>query len=109
MFKQVNFDELNYYLIEADLCKVIQNEFNVGNNIDHAWSKWKSTVTDIIDKIVPKVKLKGNSKCPWIDGEVIHASHIKNSARKRALRTNSMMHWNHYKILCKTTKKTCQS
>ena len=49
------------------------------DNIDLAWSNWKSKFINIIDNIVSKVQIQNKRQYPWIDGEVIHLSNVKNT------------------------------
>jgi hypothetical protein len=52
-----------------------------------------------VDKLVPKAIIKNKYSAPWIDGDVIHLSNKKNSARLKAKLTNKPTDWNKYKFL----------
>jgi hypothetical protein len=93
--RDTNYDQLSYALFNANLENIIANV----QDIDCAWINWRTTVTNILDKYVKKVKIKGAKTSPWIDGEVIHLSNIKARARSKAIKSNKESDWQFYRSL----------
>ena len=52
----------------------------------------------LIDKIVPKYQVKAKSS-HWLDGEVLHTTHMKNTAWKKAKKSNKKADWNNFKMI----------
>ena len=102
LFKNVNSDELRYHLADADLAACIVNN---ALDIDKAWMQWKHTLLNVLDRIVPYKFLSGKSCKPWIDGDVVHASHLKEAARRIAKRTNNVKDWDKYRQCNNNVKK----
>jgi hypothetical protein len=105
-FKDTNFDQLNYLLYNANLEEIV----NECTDVNKAWYSWKRKVVEILDKNVKKVKLKGTKNSPWLDGEIIHMSNLKSSARKKALKSGKVSDWVAYRnvnnrIKCLVRKK----
>jgi hypothetical protein len=101
-FRDVNFDQLSFYISLIDLNNIILN--NQGD-LDLAWEKWKCAVINIIDKVVPKVAVKNVYKHPWVDAEVIHLSNQKETARRKAKASGKVNDWNQYRKLNNDVKK----
>ena len=54
-------------------------------NVDDDWQCWHDLFIACVEQHVPKIKIRDINSPPWIDSEVIHLLHKKDSARKRAL------------------------
>jgi hypothetical protein len=96
LYKQANYDELCYLLDKANLCDIIANN---SYNVNTAWVKWKNCVLDIVNKHVPRKTVINKQVSPWIDGEVVHLSHKKESARKKAKSSGKDSDWAKYKAI----------
>jgi hypothetical protein len=106
LYNAANFDEISYYLNKANLSDIVINN---SHNINFAWSKWKDTVTDIINKYVPKKVLSNRHSPPWIDGDVVHLANKKEVARKRAKKSGKLTDWDKYKELNNRVKNLVNS
>ena len=49
-----------------------------------------------MNQFIPKIKFKNRCSPPWMDEEIVHLSKRKETARKKALRTNTPESWNKY-------------
>ena len=78
-------EELKNSLSSDELKNLVDSE----PDINKALSLWYTYVQCKVDKYVPKIKLRKHNSAPWIDGDVIHLSNKKETARKLAKRTNS--------------------
>ena len=72
------------------LRNILQDIINLDNpeldtdDINLAWQRWSDLFGAAVDCHVPKMIRTGSP--PWIDGEVLHLLHKKNSVRRIALR-----------------------
>jgi hypothetical protein len=101
-FRNVNFDQLNFYLSLIDLNNLV---LSYQGDLDLAWEKWKCAVINVIDKVVPTVVVKNVYKHPWVDAEVIHLSNVKEASRRKAKASGKINDWNHYRKLNNDVKK----
>jgi hypothetical protein len=101
VFKEANYDELNYHLVLANLNDIVINH---SSDLNLAWYKWKNKVIDILDKLIPKKLIKNNRSPPWIDGDVINLSNKKETARQKAKKTGKQSDWEHYKKISNNLK-----
>lgn len=95
-FKKFDFDRIKQH---PDIHRLDNIVDEAGNNIDNAWLTWKDCLLRIINRVVPKITIRHKRNLPWIDREVIHQSHRKESQRRKAKRTNNRRHWDRYKFL----------
>ena len=77
-FKRANFSEMNAYLATIDFAalfdgKTIAEKVNILHDI----------LDKVIEKFVPKIKIKSIQKCPWKNRELITLKNRKNKAGKR--------------------------
>jgi hypothetical protein len=93
-FYNANYDELKYYLESVDLEGIV---LNCEDDVNLAWDSWKSEVMKVVDKCIPKKKCKGKKQNPWIDGDVLHNAHIKESLFKKAKLTGKQIDWDKFK------------
>jgi hypothetical protein len=101
-FSKTNFDEVGYHLDVLNLDDIILNNIY---DLDKAWDEWNTSVLNVINKYVPRFKLKSCHTKPWIDGEVLHLSKIKERLRRTAKRTNKISGWEKYKQANNKLKK----
>ena len=94
-YKRANYDLIKTKIQESNLSGLIQESIDV--NV--AWSKWHSTIMDIMNKCIPKVCVKELQSAPWFDNEVKHSRNLKLTALRKAKRTNVSSDWRKYKTL----------
>ena len=95
-FKKANWQGLKEELRQSDLNGIINSNVH---NISLACQLWTNKILEIVDKYIPKIRLKNRASPPWIDSEVLLLSKKKEHLRKRAHRTNSPEHWSSYRRL----------
>jgi hypothetical protein len=91
-FKKANWQGVKQYLRSIDFDGIINNM----DNLSDACCAWTNRVLESVKLYVPVIKLNINSP-PWIDGEVIYLSKKKETARKKAHRTNTQEAWSTYR------------
>jgi hypothetical protein len=101
-FTKTNFDEVGYHLDSLNLEEVILRNVH---NIDQAWTEWNNNVLEVINKFVPRVKLKTSHTKPWIDGDVLHQSKMKERLRRIAKKTKKTSDWDKYRKANNDLKK----
>ena len=69
------------------------------SDISQACEQWTVTFREIIDKYIPRHKIKNINSPPWIDGDVLHLSNKKETAHRKAIKKNTPESWNKYKRL----------
>jgi hypothetical protein len=92
-FRDVNWDEIEYYVNDLELEDVVSKS----KDINEAWTKWKSKLMNVIHSVVPTKLCKNKRGSPWIDGEIIHLSNVKNNLWKKAKQSNRAKDWEEYK------------
>ena len=65
-----NFKKANWGDIKSDLSKVNWHHALNSNNIEDSWIKFKSKLTEVRNKHIPKIKVSNEFKPPWYDSEV---------------------------------------
>ena len=80
-------------------------ELATSDDIDNAWDGWSNEVIDIINSHVPKTKARDKDTPPWFDNEVKHLQKKKESARRRAVKSQSPCHRAKYVDLRRESKK----
>ena len=93
-FKKANFDQIRSELSHTNFANVCS-----AGTVDMAWLSFKEIFTFVLDKYIPKIKIKDSSTPGWIDSEVRHLQNKKYTAWKRAKRTDSEHHWSRFKKL----------
>ena len=88
-YKHVDFSTLSQAIINSSLTDILISS----QNIDDMWCSWLRVVSGIVEQHVPRVRVRGNHDPPWFDGEARHSINCKNSAWRRAKRTNSEADW----------------
>jgi hypothetical protein len=91
-YNKANFDRMNnaYNQTNWDFLDNIED-------IDEALNTWEMKIQEVIERYVPKTRLRNPNDAPWIDGEVVHQSNKKERMRRKAKRTGLQRHWLKYK------------
>ena len=84
------------------------NSISPDNGIEENWNSWKSALFSQIEAFIPKRKPRKFLMPPWFDGDV-HAIHKKNTARKKAAKSNSSGLWEKFRLLRKELKYLIRS
>ena len=79
-YKKADFDALRDTLDATPFLCALDNE-----NVDDDWQCWHDLFIACVEQHVPKIKIRDINSPPWIDSEVVHLLHKKDSARKKAL------------------------
>jgi hypothetical protein len=87
-FKAANFDEVRSNLSTADFSDVYD-----ASDVNVAWSAFCDTFVTVLDNLIPKVKVKDATAPAWIDGDVRHLKNKKETAWRRAKKSNLPHHW----------------
>jgi hypothetical protein len=103
-WKKANYEGMERDLVQIGLDGIIGNGILQNVTVNELWKTWQTQIKFIIDKYVPKVRIK-HSTAPWVDAEVIHYSNMKNTARRKALQTKKIQHILCYKNLCYSIKQ----
>ena len=106
-----NFKSFNYSLLRQKFFDLNLNRIcnDLAENVDYLVEVWTARVKGVIDNTVPKIRLKSRNTPPWIDADVRHMSNMKETARRKAKRTNSATMWAKYRHLRNQLKNKVQS
>lgn len=107
-----NFNKADYNAIKNDLnnCELLSGITAGGNvhEVDKMWQSFHHNLTTIINKHIPKVKVRNTHSPPWIDCEVLTACRKKLLAFRVAMKHRKPNTWkkftklrNHVKHLMK--------
>jgi hypothetical protein len=95
-----NYKKANISGLQAELCSSqLLDMVNSKSDVNEAWHLWLNTVTDAVDKHVPKVIIHNSAQPPWFDKEVRHVINQKKTAWRRARKKNSMKQWAKFRAL----------
>ena len=72
-YQAARFDLLKTYIIDDDLCSVVQS----ASGVNDVWSKWIQNVEQAMEQTIPCVKIKENGSAPWFYCEIRHRHNIK--------------------------------
>ena len=97
-YKLANFHELQDALDVVDFDKIITESADIHS----AWSNWLNTVNNLVERHVPKVRIRDKEFPEWFDKEVLHLRKIKNTAWRRARKKNTPTAWAKFKKLRNT-------
>ena len=100
-YKAAQWNELRAKIVNANLCRVIENDVDV----NAAWNGWLDLIEQFMSATIPRVKVKPNRSHSWVDSEIRHLNHIKMTAWRRAKRSAKCSDWNKFKKLRKQLKK----
>ena len=93
-FKNANFDKIRAELICVDFSEVCN-----AIDVNSSWSNFTHIFVSILDRNIPKVKVKDSTSPAWIDSEVRHLQKKKYTAWKRAKKSDSANHWAKFRKL----------
>ena len=83
-----NFKKANWSGLNADL-QAINWDFEFSsNNINVCWIRFKEIFFRLVDKHIPKVKVKNEFQSPWFDSDCYEASRNKEKPRKKLKNLN---------------------
>ena len=89
-----NFDKIRAELNCVDLSEVYN-----AIDVNSSWSNFTHIFVSILDRNIPKVKVKDSTSPAWIDSEVRHLQKKKYTAWKRAKKSDSANHWAKFRKL----------
>ena len=72
------------------------------SDVDQCWESWRDLFYNAVESFIPKIKLKDAKS--WIDGKIIKQSKKKKRLLKQAKQSNSAVHWDNYRLICKQIK-----
>lgn len=72
---QYNFSRADFPLLHQKLSEATLVPAHAGINI--MVRHWTNFINSVVEATIPKAQVRPSSNTPWIDGEVKHASHIK--------------------------------
>ena len=77
-----NLSANNISLITNEISKIDFNQFSLINCINQQWTKFKSEIHFILDKISPvkKIIIKNTDMFPWFDDDLLYTKHCRDSA-----------------------------
>jgi hypothetical protein len=93
-FKAANFDSVRAELDNTDFGEVFS-----ASDANSSWNVFSRIFTSVLDVHIPKVKIKDVSAPAWIDAEVRHHQNKKETAWRRAKKTNLPKHWAYFRKL----------
>ena len=100
-YKAAQWNELRAKIVNANLCRVIENAVDV----NAACNGWLDLIEQFMSATIPHVKVKPNRSPSWVDSEIRHLNHIKMTAWRRAERSAKCSDWNKFKKLQKQIKR----
>ncbi len=104
-YNKANWIELKSAILNSNLITTISE----CADLNTCCSFWTDTITNLINKHIPKIKIKNSNTPPWIDGEVLNLSNHKETARRRANLVNTEQSWSKYKRLRNKLKSLTKS
>ena len=81
-------------LQNASLVDLVRNNCD---DINVAWSKWKTAFLTAADSFIPKTSLKRSFTPPYITNDLLHAINMKESLRRKAKAKNSPQLWEKFR------------
>ena len=95
-YRKANWDGLRKAISDMNFCGILRN---YQADVNQACMQWTSKFKSLIDKFIPRHRIKNINSPPWIDGDVIHLSHKKENAHRKAFRKDTPESWSKYKKL----------
>ena len=95
-YRKANWDGLRKAIIDSNLCETLRNYHA---DVNEACMHWTSAFKRLIDEFIPRHKYKNINSPPWIDGDVNHLSHKKETAHKKAFSNDTPESWSKCKKL----------
>jgi hypothetical protein len=91
-FKRADFAQLKHDITDTNLVDKVRNEVNIDNKL----TAWVQSLTDLINRHIPRLTLKKQHTAPWIDHEVVKAVRKKNSTLKQAKKHDTQHLWHKF-------------
>ena len=102
-FKHANWECINSEIVQADWNQILSN-----NDIESCWLSFKSVLFPIIDKHIPKMKLKVVYQPPWFDSETFELCREKERLRAKAKGSSNPEHYLKYSEKRKAFKQLAE-
>ena len=86
-----NFKKADWVALNSDLNKIDWNRIFDRNNgdVELCWNDFKSILTELINKHIPKVKIKNEFQSPWFDSDCYVACREKEKFRRKFKKSKS--------------------
>ena len=97
-YRNVDWTKVKAYLTNADLIDIVSDSVGIPD-INRICDNWVSKLEETLNTFVPRRIIRDINSPPWIDSEVINLSKKKETASKRARRTNAQSAWAKYRRL----------
>jgi hypothetical protein len=94
-YKRADYGQIKNQLQQSNLTNIIRDS----NDVNTAWTRWHTAVTNIMNKNIPKVCVKEMGNSPWFDNEAKHTRNKKCTAFRKAKSSGSPKDWRKYKLL----------
>jgi hypothetical protein len=78
-------------------------------NVDELWIYLKGKVINILNRYIPRTKIRNKRNPPWIDDDVIRLSKSKYTKHKKAKDSNDKQDWENYKAVRNRLKNLVNS
>jgi hypothetical protein len=105
----------NYKLCDhnAFICDIqsvpLLDLFSRCSDVHEMWLVWCDIVSSAVEKNVPKATLTHSCDPPWFDGEVRHSLNRRDTAHRKAKRTNTTNAWSRYHSIRNSTQTLIRS
>ena len=95
--KIYNFKRADWDSINSELSNINWDHLLLSNDdIEFAWSRFKTKLIDITDKHIPRIKISCGPQPPWFDSETHNLCREKERLRSRYKQTKSAEHYAKY-------------
>ena len=99
-FKKADWDQINSKFLNTDWDNILS-----GNNVDEAWTAFRTRLSEVSDQHIPKIKIDNEYQAPWYDSEVHELEIKKKWHHKRWKTTKSDLHYAKFAECRKQCKK----
>ena len=89
-----NFNRADMVSLKEDIISIDLSKYD---QIDNMWHHFRTKIINALDRRVPRIRIKNKTSPPWIDADITQMSRQKHSALKKALKTQSSIHWDNFK------------
>ena len=94
-----NFKKADFAAIRSELTFTNFNSVYSAPNIDMCWTNFTETFLKVIDKHIPMVRIKDSTAPAWIDADIRHLQNKKETAWRKAKKTDSPQSWESFRKL----------
>jgi hypothetical protein len=91
-----NFRRANMEMVKESIKNIA---LPTTEDVNVLWVSLKKNVISILNRHIPRIKVKNKRSPPWIDEEVIHMSKSKYKKHKKAKESNDKKDWEIYKAV----------